>query len=932
MDRKFFYIFFLSGLFVSLSALAQQHTDTLITGHYQDIPFTRFVQEIESVTPYHFYYDPREVDSLSVRISVEKEPLSSVLEQVFQAAGGGLHFAIDGSSVYISSGDALQVDLPPDFFQSSSDTVPRLTENPVEEAPEIQAPEKPQERQGNEIAVENKLFAVGLRTNHLKKGQAVIAGYVRDGKTGKTVSGAVISTSDPKAVAVTDQNGYYSITLPRGRHTLHLRAIGFFDTRRQAMLYSSGRLDINLEERVIPLKVIEVNAEKSRNVKSTQMGMEKMSIQAIKQIPAVFGEVDILRAVLALPGVLSTGEASTGFNVRGGATDQNLVLFNGNTIYNPSHFFGFFSAFDPDVVKEVELYKSNIPARYGGRLSSVLKVTGQEGNKKQFKGAAGIGLLTGKVYLEGPLVKDKTSFIAGVRSTYSDWLMKYLPKAYQKAKASFYDGSLELSHKIDDKNDLTLTGYLSQDHFNLASDTMYSYQNRNVNLKWNHLFNDRMYGIFSAGYDHYRYQLSSEENKVNAYQLSFGINQYHINADFTDVVNNSHTLNFGISSILYKLSPGDYLPVGKGSLVHADRLEEEQALESALYLEDHFTISSRLALDLGIRYSLYNYLGPQTVFTYPADAPREVSTIRDTLHYGSGKFIKTYQGPDFRAALRYLLPGNASVKVSFNSMHQFIHMLSNTAIISPTDTWKLSDYNIKPQRGYQISLGLYKNFKNDAIEMSVEGYYKRMKNYPDYKSGAVLIMNHHIETDLVNTKGLDYGIEFMIKKTFGKLNGWMSYTWSRALLKMDDPRAVEQINGGDYYPASFDKPHSFNFIGNYRLSHRFSVSLNFVYATGRPITFPIGMYDYDHSGRVLYSDRNQYRIPDYLRTDLSLNIEGNAKVHQTTHNSWTLGVYNLWGRKNPYSIYFVSDDGNIKGYKLSIFGSAIPFVTYNIRF
>lgn len=930
MTYKGFYIAVFIILCWNIRGWAQEK-DTLVSGDFRHLSFAEFVQKVEASTPYHVYYDPGEADSISVDLSVSNEPLAEVLDRVLTPYG--LYFAIDRHLVFVTKNYAIRPGLPAGFFEHGADTSIRISggEEPVR--PVVgEEPAEVKERQGKTIAVENKLFSIGLPGRENQPGDATISGYVYDGETGEVVPGVVIRTADPEVVAVTDQYGYYSLLLPRGRHTLLLRAISMFDARRLVMLYSSGRLDINLEQRVIPLKVVEVNAEKSRNVKSSQMGMDKIGIRSIKQIPAVFGEVDILRAVLALPGVLNTGEASTGFNVRGGATDQNLVLLDGNTIYNPSHFFGFFSAFDADVVKEVELYKANIPAQYGGRLSSVLNVTAKEGNKKEWKGSAGIGPLTGKVYLEGPLVKNKTSVIAGFRTTYSDWLVHALPKQYRQAGASFYDATLALSHKIDNKNNLYLTGYMSRDHFNLEEDTLYGYQNRNINLRWQHLFGDRMYGVFSAGYDHYQYQLSGKENPVNAYELGFGIDQYHINADFTAVANNNHTLKFGLGSILYKLHPGSYLPAGKQSLVIPDRLPEEQAAESAFYIEDHFTLSDKLALDYGIRYSLYSYLGPQTVFTYPSGGPREVSTISDTLFYGRNKVIKTYQGPDFRVSLRYLLPGNASLKTSFNSPHQFIHRLSNTAIVSPTDTWKLSDYNIKPQEGYQLSLGFYKNFKGDAIETSVEAYYKEMRHYSDYKSGAVLTMNHHIETDLVNTRGRDYGVELLVRKVYGKLNGWISYTYSRALLKIDDPREPEQVNEGEYYPASFDKPNSFNLIGNYRLSHRFSVSLSTIYATGRPVTYPIAIYDYGNSQRVLYSKRNQYRIPDYFRTDVSMNIEGNAKIHQKTHNSWTMGVYNVLGRKNPYSIYFVSEGGKINGYKLSIFGSAIPYLTFNIRF
>jgi hypothetical protein len=922
-------ILLLLGLLASINAAAQESGDTLITGHFQHITFEQFVYKIESSAPYRFYYNPKDVDSLQVNISVKDQALPSLLDSIFEHTS--LEFAIDRCNrVFITKGYALQIMLPAQLFKSGANTAqspePQPNKNIIQ--PEISVSGKPKP----EPTTENKLMIIGIKTNQLKSGDAIISGYVRDSRTDEPLSGVVIQAVNPPVVVVTDQYGYFTIKLPTGHHTLIITALGMFATRQEVMLYSNGTLNIGLKERVISLKAVQIYADKSRNVKSTQMGVDKMTIQEIKQIPAVFGEVDIMKAVLALPGVLSVGEAGSGFNVRGGATDQNLVLLNGNTIYNPSHFFGFFSAFDPDVVKNVELYKSNIPAQYGGRLSSVLDVTTKEGNKKKLMGSAGIGLLTGKVYVEGPLIKNNTSFIAGFRTTYSDWMMRFLPPQYRNARASFDDATIEVSSKINNKNNLYLTGYMSNDQFNLASDTTYAYQNRNGNIKWKRLFNDQFYGVFTACYDHYQYNLAGKENPVNAYQLSFGIDQYNLKTDFTYDAGNNHTLNFGIGSIYYKLYPGAYLPVGKGSLVIPQVMENEQALQSALYLEDHFTVTDKLAIDYGIRYSLYNYLGPKTICTYPPSVPREVANIQDTIHYPAGKNIQTYQGPDFRVSVRYLIPGNASLKASFNSIHQYIHMLSNTTIISPTDIWKLSDPNIKPEKGYQVSLGFYKNFKENTIETSVEVYYKRMKNYPDYKNGAVLIMNPHIETDLINTSGLDYGIEMMIKKTFGKLNGWFSYTYSRALLQTDDPLVEEPVNEGKYYPSSFDKPNSLNLIGNYRLSHRFSISLNVVYSTGRPITLPVALYDYGNSGRVLYSDRNQYRIPDYFRTDFSMNIEGNANIEHPTHNSWTLGIYNLLGRKNPYSVYFVSEGGSVNGYKLSIFGSAIPFVTYNIRF
>lgn len=922
-------IFFFLGLFTCVRVFAQESGDTLITADFQQSTFDQFVQKVESTTRFHFYYNPSDVDSIRINISIQRRSLSYVLDTIFRHSD--LQYVIDPQhNVFITKGFVLQYTLPAQFFgrrnEEAFDSIQKEERNIIFSKTNLKNNRK------QEILPEIKQVTIGEKNTRIKEGRAIISGYVRNIQTGEPLSGVVIRTANSQVLVVTDQYGYFTMSLPSGHYTLMVTAMGMFGTERKVTLYSSGTLNIGLRQQVVSLKEVQIYAEKSRNVKSTQMGTDRMTLQQIKQIPAVFGEVDIMKAVLALPGVLSVGEAGSGFNVRGGATDQNLVLLNGNTIYNPSHFFGFFSAFDPDVIRDVELYKSNIPAKYGGRLSSVLNVTTKEGNTKKFMGSAGIGLLTGKIYAEGPIIPDKTSFIAGFRTTYSDWMMRFLPPPYRKARASFDDGTIEVSSKIDKHDNLYITGYMSNDRFNLASDTVYEYQNRNGNIKWKRLFNDQLYGVFTAGYDQYSYSLTGKSDPTNSYQLNFGIDQYSLKSDFTYDVNNSHTLNFGFSSIFFKLHPGSYLPEGKSSIVQPLVMENEQALQSALFLEDHFTITDKFALDYGIRYSLYNYLGPKTVYSYLKGEPKEITNIQDTLHYSSGKNIQTYQGADIRVSARYLIPGNASLKLSFNSMHQYIHMLSNTTIISPTDIWKLSDPNIKPMNGYQVSFGFYKDFKENSIETSVEVYYKRINNYLDYKSGAVLILNPHIETDLINTRGLDYGAELMIKKSLGKLNGWFSYTFSRAFLQTDDPLAEEPVNEGNYYYSDFDKPNSVNLIGNYRLSHRFSISLNVVYSTGRPITLPVALYDLNNSARVLYSNRNQYRIPDYFRTDFSMNIEGNAKVHQLTHNSWALGIYNLLGRKNPYSVYFISEMGKVNGYKLSIFGSAIPFITYNIRF
>jgi len=905
----------------SLSAKAQQATAKKVSVELKDVTIENFVTELENQTGFHFYYDPVQFDSLRVSLSVTNVSLQRVLELVF--ANSDYHFAIPEKESYVllTKGTTIKTSLPPGFFSG-------ITSDSLQKDAMPYYGDKKKTR--TDASVENKLFEIGIKNNNPGQGNVALAGYIRNIKTGEPVAGAIVTSGSISAA--TDQYGYYSITLPKGRQVLSIQGIGMKDTRRQIILYSTGKFDIDMNERVTSLKEVIVSAQKLANVRNVQLGTERLTIRSIKQMPAIFGEADILKAVLTLPGVKTVGEASTGFNVRGGSADQNLILFNDATIYNPSHFFGFFSAFNPEVVKDVELYKSSIPAKYGGRLSSVLDISSREGNKKNFAGTAGIGMLTSRLTIEGPIQKDKTSFILGGRTTYANWLLQLLPDQYKNSKASFYDVNLNISHQFNNKNNLYITGYLSKDRFNLNSDTSYSYGNGNISVKWKHIFNNKLTSVLTGGYDHYNYGIKGETNDINGYQLKFDINQYIFKTDFNWYVNANHTIDFGVSSIRYLLHPGTYEPYGSASLVVKDEVEAEHAMESAAYLSEKWNITNELSIQAGIRYSVYNYLGPKSINEYAPGLPKTEDNVLHVNDYNKNKFINTYKGPEYRLAVRYSLTSSLSVKAGYNSLRQYIHMLSNTTAVSPTDIWKLSDPNIKPQYGDQVSLGLYKNFKSNTIETSAEVYYKNIKDYLDYKSGAQLVLNHHIETDVINTKGKAYGVEIMAKKQNGKLNGWISYTWSRILLKMDDSTAGEVINGGKYYPANYDKPNDLTMVGNYRFSHRFSVSMNVTYSTGRPITLPIGRFYYAGSWRALYADRNAYRIPDYFRTDLSINVEGNHKVKQKTHNSWTFGVYNLTSRKNPYSVYFVSENGVVTGYKLSIFGSAIPFVNYNIRF
>ncbi|MFT2009484.1 carboxypeptidase-like regulatory domain-containing protein [Pontibacter sp. 13R65] len=911
-------------LLMNISAGQAQTEGILISGDFRNSRFSEFVEAVEATTPYHFYYDNADVDTLLINLQVQQQPLELVLRQVLQDTA--LKFAISRQhEVFITRGRAFLSDLPAGFFERAADTTDAAS-------PEVAVPLLAEEQVRKKASSDIKLYEIGIKSDKTT-GKATLAGHLRDAKSGEAIIGASVYIESPLIGTTSDQYGYYALTLPLGRHELKIKGIGIQNTRRLLLLHSDGKLNIDIQEDVRTLKEVLVEAEKDRNVSGLQMGLERLDIRTIKQVPTAFGETDILRVMLTLPGVKSVGEGSTGMNVRGGSTDQNLILFNDATIYNPSHLFGFFSAFNPDIIKSVELYKSAVPARYGGRLSSVLEITTRDGNKKKIAGSGGLGLLTSRLTLEGPLKKDKSSFLIGGRTTYSNWLLRQLPDTdYNQSRASFYDLNAQITHEFNNKNTVYLSGYTSNDKFKLGSDTLYSFSNYSASLKWKHIFHNKLYSVVTGAYSQYSYAISSDKNPVNASEMTFGINQANVQADFNYFPSSKHTIDFGASAILYDVGAGSLQPLGSESLVIPDRLQDERALEGAFYISDRFDISPRLSVSVGLRYSMFQAMGPRQVFTYAPGVPKTEYTVTDTLTYGRGDRFAPYHGPEYRLSARLGLTDNSSVKVSFNRMRQYLHMLSNTTAVSPTDIWKLSDSNIRPQVGDQFALGYYQNFRANTVEFSVEGYTKTMQDFLDYKSAATLFMNHEIERDVVNAEGKAYGVEIMLKKLTGKLNGWVSYTYSRTLVRVNNATFSEIINNGEYYPSNFDKPHDFTMISNYRFSQRFSTSLNFTYSTGRPITLPIAKYYDGDIQRVFYSDRNEYRVPNFYRVDLAMNIEGNHKVRKLAHSSWTLAVYNLTGRKNPYSVYFRSEQGKINGYKLSIFGRPIPTITYNFRF
>jgi len=869
------------------------------------------MEQVEKMTSYKIYTD------ISKPFMVKEQSGEPSLKQLEQALDGtSWRMNVYGNRVFVMRNLDLQTSLPKAWTEETEDGQQSV-------------------RMVEVLTSENKVYEIGNKYNPSTAKKIRLTGQVIDFKANEPAVGIHIIQREPWSAVTTDADGRFTIELEPGYNLLELQGVSIKDARRQLMLYSDADVRIELEEQNLMLAEVLVTGGRVEAVKSTTLGMEKITPSLLKNIPTVMGEIDVLKMIQTLPGIKTVGEASTGFNVRGGSTDQNLMLLNGGTIYNPTHLFGFFTAFNGDMVSDVEVYKSSIPSQYGGRISSVINITGKEANKEKFVGVAGIGLLTSKLNLEIPLWKKRTSLLLSGRTTYSDWILGMLPKksGYKNGKAGFYDIGATFSHTFNVRNKLNVYGYYSRDRFAFSDYEKYGYGNMNVSAHWRSIFNEKLIGNFSVGYDHYDYRNDETEDSWEAARLSFAINQYFAKANF-NLNMDKHKLKFGASSLLYNINSGKYEPLGDKSMVILDELQKDKALESALYLDEEWEVTPKLSLNAGIRYSMYNALGPRNYMTYqPGTLPSEI-TVEDTVQVAGNKIFKTYHGPEFRLSGRYSFSDDFSVKAGFNTMRQYIHKVSNTTIMSPTDTWKLSDVNIKPQHGWQLAGGVYYNTPNRMYEFSLEGYYKQMKDYLDYRSGAKLLMNHHLETDIINTEGYAYGIELEAKKPKGKLNGWISYTYSRTFLRQKDKRIHAPINGGDWYPTDYDKPHDFKFVGNYKFTRRYSLSLNLDYSTGRPTTIPAGQY-FDHKlgiPQVYYTERNGYRVPDYFRMDLSFNVEANHHLTLATHSSISFGVYNLTGRKNVYSIYYVVEDKKIQGYKMSIFGAPIPFVTYNIKF
>lgn len=768
-----------------------------------------------------------------------------------------------------------------------------------------------------------------------------IRGTVKDAKNGETLLGATVFLKGTTNGAVTNPYGFYSLTASKGNYTLIVSYMGYEEISKDINLNQDQVLDFELVEASNQLDEVVVTAEEPEriSIKKPQMSVSKLNASTIKQIPAVLGEVDVIKSIQMLPGVTNAGEGTPGFNVRGGAADQNLVLLDEAIIYNTSHFFGFFSVFNNDAIKDVKLYKGDIPAKFGGRVSSVLDVHQKDGNSKDFALSGGVGLISSRLTAEAPLFGEKGSFLIAGRSSYAHLIMKQIEEI-KDDKISFYDLNLKTNYEINKNNRVFLSGYFGRDVFDIANVIKNNYGNASANLRWNHVFNDRLFSNLSLIYSKYDYQIILDFVKLD---WIADIKNYNIKYDFGYYVNNKLKIDFGASGILYNLNPGEVKPTSETSPVNYLKLEQKRAFEGGVYASAEMQLSDKLTLNYGLRYSRFNRLGGQNIMNYVDNMPvvynealgiYEEGEATGETFFKKTQSIETFDNFEPRLGMSYQLNSSSSVKASFTKSTQYLHLLSNTSAVTPVDVWTPSGKYIKPQLSTQYALGYYKNFKDNKYSLEVETYYKTVDNRIDYVDGSDLIGTNTIETEILNGEARAYGLELLLRKNKGRFTGWLAYTLSKS--EQRTPGGIAGglgINDGKWYNTPYDRTHDISLTGAYKLNDRWNFSANAVFQTGRPVTYPNGQYEYEGLSIASFSNRNESRLPAYHRLDLSATYTPKKNLNRKWQGEWVFGIYNAYNRRNAASINFRQNDetGQNEASRTAIFG-IIPSITYNFKF
>ena len=783
------------------------------------------------------------------------------------------------------------------------------------------------------MRVLSALLLLVLPTLLLGQDKVTISGSVKDAETGEDVIGAAVTVPKLKTGANTNAYGFFSLTVPKGEHDVVVSYSGYQRLSQTVELKADTSIKFELEQFSTETVVVEGEATNS-SVTSTQMGVESVTTEQIKSIPMLFGEADLIRAVQLLPGFQSAGDGNTGFNVRGGGVDQNLILLDEAIVYNPAHLLGFFSVFNADAIKDVDAYKSGFPTRFGGRLSSVLDIRMNDGNKKRFSGTGGIGAIASRLTLEGPIIKDKASFIVSGRRTYVD---VFLPLSsnpdVQDNQLYFYDLNGKLNFDLGEKDRIFVSGYFGRDKLGLQGVFGFDWGNQTATARWNHIYNDKLFSNLTYAYTNFDYNIfvNGTDDDNQSFRLENGLQNHALKLDYAWYPANKHQVQFGVHTRRHAFQPGRFFPTGDvdNSIFNEVTTREKYGLESAAYIGHEWEISRRLSVNYGLRFSHFMATGPTTENVYgPAGPQVDGANAIDSTVYGNWEPIKHYINPEPRVAFRYLLGDDKSIKVAYDRMAQYINLMANTATTFPTDQWLPVGQYIEPQLAHQISLGYFQNFNKDMYEVSVEGYYKNLDNVIDFRDWANLTLNDSIEKEIRSGRGYSYGAEFMVKKTRGKVTGWLTYTYSRVFTK------IEGINDGKFYPAANDRPHYITAVCNYKPHPRWDVGATFIFASGNPATFPAGVYVVNGIATPYFEGRNQYRIPAYHRMDASVTFRLNKNTEKRWNHSLNLSVYNLYSQKNPFAIDFrPSEDDRTKTEAVKIYlFPAVPSLTYNFNF
>lgn len=770
-----------------------------------------------------------------------------------------------------------------------------------------------------------------------------LSGYVRDGSTGEELIGVTVLVKETAGGVVTNPYGFYSLTLPRGKYTIQFRYLGFKTEQKEIALDKNIEMNINLREELVELDDIVVTAQKENvNITDIQMSKNEINIQQIKKLPALFGEPDIIKTIQMMPGVVSAGEGNSSFFVRGGSADQNLILIDEAPIYDPSHVFGLFSVFNANAIKSSELYKGGIPSRFGGRLSSILEVRTKDGNNRKFGGNAGIGLLSANLMLEGPIKlgrlrgkdqEENSSFIISVRRSYIDLLLRAAKNAAKNKKNEiynntvyFYDINAKINWRPNQKNRFFLAVYSGRDDFKLEGNFGFGWGNRTATFRWNHLFSDRLFSNTSLIASNFDFELGSDE-KINGFKWISNIQEYSFKKDLNYFISPKLTLDFGYHATYRRFTPGKVIPV-KGSAFKAIDMQREFALEHGLYAGLQHQLTDRLTLHYGARLSVLQKIGKQTVHFYKGKLGSAKPVRTGSKDFGSFENIKTYVNPEPRLSARYLL-GQASIKASYNRMVQNTHLVSGGTVPVPFNTWASSGYHLRPQIADQFALGYFRNFNDNTYEFSAETFYKDMRSVTDFADNAQLTFNQDLVTEFRQGKSRAYGLELMIQKKKGKLTGFMAYTWAKV------ERTIPGVNQGKTFPANHDRRNNLNLVATYEHSDKWSFGTNFTYTTGRPITLPAGSYEFGNNGaRIvdIITERNGFRLAPFHRMDISATLVPRKNKGRKYKTSWVFSLYNVYSRRNPFTIYTTNTAKKGKKARLISLFPILPSVTYNIKF